>query len=105
MYARLGFGVAAHSDPDVLLVDEVLAVGDTEFQLKAIDAMRGLVKQGKTVVLVSHDIGNVRGLCQQVLWLEKGQIRALGPTDEIVAQYLDDVNARAATEKFARDRT
>jgi lipopolysaccharide transport system ATP-binding protein len=105
MYARLGFGVAAHSDPDVLLVDEVLAVGDTAFQRKAIDSMRGLVQQGKTVILVSHDLGNVRGLCQQVLWLEKGQIRALGPTEEIVAQYLDDVNSRAATDQAARDRT
>jgi ABC-2 type transport system ATP-binding protein len=105
MYARLGFGVAAHSDPDVLLVDEVLAVGDTAFQRKAIDSMRGLVQSGKTVVLVSHDLGNVRGLCKQVLWLEKGEIRALGPTEEIVAQYLDDVNSRAASEQSARDRT
>jgi ABC-type polysaccharide/polyol phosphate transport system ATPase subunit len=105
MYAKLGFGVAAHSDPDVLLVDEVLAVGDTAFQRKAIDSMRGLVQQGKTVVLVSHDLGNVRGLCKQVLWLEKGEIRALGPTEEIVAQYLDDVNARASVEQSARDRT
>ncbi len=105
MYARLGFGVAAHSDPDVLLVDEVLAVGDTAFQRKAIDAMRGLVQSGKTVMLVSHDLGNVRGLCQKVLWLEKGEIRALGPTEEVVAAYLDDVNQRAATDQNARDRT
>jgi ABC-type polysaccharide/polyol phosphate transport system ATPase subunit len=105
MYARLGFGVAAFSDPDVLLVDEVLAVGDTAFQRKAIDAMRGLVSSGKTVVLVSHDLGNVRGLCKQVLWLEKGGVRALGPTDEVVASYLDDVNQRAAAEQGARDRT
>ena len=105
MYAKLGFGVAAHSDPDVLLVDEVLAVGDTAFQRKAIDSMRGLVQSGKTVILVSHDLGNVRGLCKQVLWLDKGQVRALGPTEEIVAQYLDDVNSRAAAEQSARDRT
>ena len=105
MYARLGFGVAAHSDPDVLLVDEVLAVGDTAFQRKAIDAMRGLVQSGKTVVLVSHDLGNVRGLCEKVLWLDKGEVRALGPTDEIVAQYLDAVNQKAASEQGARDRT
>jgi len=105
MYARLGFGVAAFSDPDVLLVDEVLAVGDTNFQRKAIDAMRGLVRSGKTVVLVSHDLGNVRGLCEQVLWLEKGEIRAMGPTDEVVASYLDEVNRRAAAEQSASDRT
>jgi lipopolysaccharide transport system ATP-binding protein len=105
MYARLGFGVAAHSDPDVLLVDEVLAVGDTAFQRKAIDSMRGLVQGGKTVILVSHDLGNIRGLCEQVLWLERGEIRALGPTEEIVAAYLDDVNSRAAAEQSARERT
>jgi ABC-type polysaccharide/polyol phosphate transport system ATPase subunit len=105
MYARLGFGVAAHSDPDVLLVDEVLAVGDTAFQRKAIDTMRGLVRSGKTVILVSHDLGNVRGLCGQVLWLDRGRIRALGPTEEVVAAYLDDVNRRAAAEQGARDRT
>lgn len=105
MYARLGFGVAAFSDPDVLLVDEVLAVGDTAFQRKAIDKMREFVQGGKTVILVSHDLGNVRGLCKQVLWLEKGEIRALGPTEEVVAAYLDDVNRRAAAEQGARDRT
>ncbi|MCC6176776.1 MAG: ABC transporter ATP-binding protein [Chloroflexi bacterium] len=105
MYARLGFAVAAFSDPDVLLVDEVLAVGDTAFQRKAIDKMREFVQGGKTVILVSHDLGNVRGLCKQVLWLEKGKIRALGPTEQVVADYLDDVNRRAAAEQGARDRT
>src|SRR5215210_9292745 len=68
MYARLGFGVAAHSDPDVLLVDK----------------MREFVHAGKTVILVSHDLGNVRGLCRQVLWLDKGEIRALGETEQVV---------------------
>ena len=105
MYARLGFSVAAFSDPDVLLVDEVLAVGDTAFQRRAIDKMRDFVRAGKTVVQVSHDLGNVRGLCRQVLWLEQGKIIALGPTEEVVAAYLDDVNLRAAGEQAARDRT
>ena len=105
MYARLGFSVAAFSDPDVLLVDEVLAVGDTAFQRKAVDKMREFVRDGKTVVLVSHDLGNVRGLCRRVLWLEQGQIKALGETEDVVATYLDDVNLRAAKEQAARDRT
>jgi lipopolysaccharide transport system ATP-binding protein len=105
MYARLGFSVAAFSEPDVLLVDEVLAVGDTAFQRKAIDKMREFVQERRTVVLVSHDLGNVRGLCRQVLWLERGQIKALGPTQDVVAAYLDDVNLRAAREQAARDRT
>jgi lipopolysaccharide transport system ATP-binding protein len=105
MYARLGFSVAAFSDPDVLLIDEVLAVGDTAFQRRAIDKMREFVRAGKTVVLVSHDLGNVRGLCRQVLWLDKGKIRAVGPTEQVVGQYLDDVNRRSAEEQVARDRT
>ncbi len=105
MYARLGFSVAAFSEPDVLLVDEVLAVGDTAFQRRAVDKMREFVRAGKTVVLVSHDLGNVRGLCRRVLWLEQGRIKAFGDTDDIVAAYLDDVNLRAANEQTARDRT
>jgi lipopolysaccharide transport system ATP-binding protein len=105
MYARLGFSVAAFSDPDVLLVDEVLAVGDTAFQRKAVDKMREFVHGGKTVLLVSHDLGNVRGLCRKVLWLERGEIKALGETEEVVAAYLDDINLRAAAEQAARDRT
>jgi lipopolysaccharide transport system ATP-binding protein len=105
MYARLGFSVAAFSDPDVLLVDEVLAVGDTAFQRKAVDKMREFVQGGKTVLLVSHDLGNVRGLCRKVLWLERGEIKALGETEEVVAAYLDDINLRAAAEQAARDRT
>jgi lipopolysaccharide transport system ATP-binding protein len=67
--------------------------------------MREFVREGKTVVLVSHDLANVRGLCRQVLWLEQGRIRALGETEAVVAQYLDDVNLRAAAEQSARDRT
>jgi ABC-type multidrug transport system ATPase subunit len=105
MYARLGFSVAAFSNPDVLLVDEVLAVGDTAFQRRAIDKMREFVTGGRTVVLVSHDLANVRGLCQQVLWLDKGQIKAQGETEEVIAKYLDHVNEQASAEVRARDRT
>ncbi|MFN0071856.1 MAG: ABC transporter ATP-binding protein [Chloroflexota bacterium] len=105
MYARLGFSVAAFSNPDVLLVDEVLAVGDTAFQRRAIDKMREFVSTGRTVVLVSHDLGNVRGLCRQVLWLDKGQVKAQGETEGVIAQYLDHVNAQSATDVKARDRT
>jgi lipopolysaccharide transport system ATP-binding protein len=105
MYARLGFSVAAFSEPDVLLVDEVLAVGDTAFQRRAIDKMREFVTTGRTVVLVSHDLANVRGLCRDVIWLDKGQIKAQGDTEEVIAQYLDHVNEHAAAEVRARDRT
>ncbi len=104
MYARLGFSVAAYSRPDVLLVDEVLAVGDAAFQRRAIDRMQAFVREGKTVLFVSHDLDNVRGLCRRVLWLEKGVVRAVGETETVVAQYLDDVNARAVEQQQARDR-
>jgi lipopolysaccharide transport system ATP-binding protein len=105
MYARLGFSVAAFSNPDVLLIDEVLAVGDASFQRRAVDRMHDFVREGKTVLFVSHDLGKVRGLCRQVLWLDKGTIRAFGDTEHVVAAYLDDVNTHATEQQRARDRT
>ena len=105
MYARLGFSVAAFSRPDVLLVDEVLAVGDTAFQRRAIDKMQEFVRDGRTVVLVSHDMGNVRGLCRKALWLDRGRVQATGETEAVVAAYVDAVNAQSASESAARDRT
>jgi ABC-type polysaccharide/polyol phosphate transport system ATPase subunit len=105
MYARLGFSVAAYSAPDVLLVDEVLAVGDSAFQRRAIDKMQEFVRDGRTVVLVSHDMGNVRGLCRRALWLERGRIQGFGPTESVVARYVDAINAQSASESSPRDRT
>ena len=105
MYARLGFSVAAFSRPDVLLVDEVLAVGDTAFQRRAIEKMQGFVGDGRTVVLVSHDMGNIRGLCRQALWLDGGRVQAQGETEAVVSAYVDAVHAQSATETAARDRT
>jgi ABC-2 type transport system ATP-binding protein len=104
-YARLGFSVAAFSRPDVLLVDEVLAVGDSAFQRRAIDKMQEFVRQGRTVVFVSHDMGNVRGLCQQAVWLDQGEVRAFGETSDVVAQYVDAINTQSASVAAARDRT
>jgi lipopolysaccharide transport system ATP-binding protein len=105
MYARLGFSVAAFSRPDVLLVDEVLAVGDSAFQRRAIDKMQEFVRDGRTVVLVSHDMGNVRGLCRQALWLDRGQVKAQGETETVVSSYVDAVNAQSMNEASSRDRT
>jgi ABC-type polysaccharide/polyol phosphate transport system ATPase subunit len=87
MVARLGFAVATSWHPDVLLVDELLVVGDQSFQQKCrarIDAFRAA---GTTVVLVSHNMSEARALCQQALWLEHGVVRAAGPVDEITAAY------------------
>lgn len=90
MYARLGFAVAVHVAPDVLLVDEVLAVGDTAFQFKCFRKIREFVDSGKTVVFVSHNLDAVQGLCQRVLWLDHGQLRLDGAPAEVISAYLQN---------------
>jgi ABC-2 type transport system ATP-binding protein/lipopolysaccharide transport system ATP-binding protein len=92
MYLRLAFAVAAHVDADVLLVDEVLAVGDAEFQRRCLGAMEQMGRSGRTVVFVSHNLDAVVRLCSTALWLDAGRIRAVGPTSRVVDEYL-----RAAT--------
>ncbi len=87
MTARLAFSVAISINPDVLLLDEVLAVGDEAFQLKCFDYISGLRRAGKTIVFVSHSLSSVRRLCSRVLWLEKGVVRAYGDTDAVVSLY------------------
>lgn len=88
MYARLAFSVAAHVDPDVLLVDEVLSVGDALFQDKSINKMKEFKQQGKTMLFVSHNMVAVQSLCSRVIWLEHGKIRVMGDPEEVVSQYL-----------------
>jgi ABC-type polysaccharide/polyol phosphate transport system ATPase subunit len=95
LYARLGFSVAIHSDPDIVLVDEVLAVGDASFRRRAIDSLRRLIAGGKTVVFISHDIWNVRRLCSRTIWMDDGRVRADGPAGEIADRYTEEVNLRA----------
>jgi lipopolysaccharide transport system ATP-binding protein len=87
MYVRLGFAVAAHLDPDILLVDEVLAVGDLAFQRKCLGQMDSAARSGRTVMFVSHQMTAIRRLCTSVIWLDGGRIRAQGPTGEVVARY------------------
>jgi lipopolysaccharide transport system ATP-binding protein len=87
MYVRLGFAVAVHSDPEVLLVDEVLAVGDLEFQKKCLGKMQEVSKSGRTIVFVSHQMNQIRRLCQRVLWLEAGLIHKAGPSGLILGEY------------------
>ena len=79
MYVRLGFSIAAHLEPDILLLDEVLAVGDAAFQVKCLDRVNELHRQGRTIVFISHDLGAVERLCGRVLLLERGQVVADGP--------------------------
>ncbi len=87
MYVRLGFAIAVHVDPDVLLVDEVLSVGDAAFQERSLARMRGFVERGKTVVLVSHDLGAVRALCRRTVVLDHGRLVFDGPTDDAIEAY------------------
>jgi len=84
MYVRLGFAVAVHVDPDILLVDEVLSVGDAAFQEKSLARMRGFNQRGKTVVMVSHDLNAVQALCERTVVLDHGEIVFDGPTEEAV---------------------
>jgi ABC-type polysaccharide/polyol phosphate transport system ATPase subunit len=95
LYARLGFSVAIHSRPDIVLVDEVLSVGDAAFRRRALEALRGLIGDGKTVLFISHDMWNVRRLCSQILWMEEGQLRAFGDAASIAERYMNEVNLHA----------
>ena len=87
MYVRLAFAVAAHLEPEILLVDEVLAVGDINFQKKCLGKMGDVAKAGRTVVLVSHQLNQIRRLCERVVWVDAGQIRKDGKTHEVVSAY------------------
>lgn len=88
MYARLGFSVAAHVDPDVLIVDEVLSVGDSLFQQKCIERMQEVIRGGATVLFVSHNLKAVAEFCQRTLLLQRGRTAAIGPTQDVIATYL-----------------
>jgi lipopolysaccharide transport system ATP-binding protein len=90
MLARLGFSVAVHTDPDLLLVDEVLAVGDHSFQAKCIARIEQLRNDGTTILFVSHDPELVRRLCRRALWLKGGAMVADGPSSEVLARYASD---------------
>ena len=87
MQMRLAFAVAAHLEPEILFVDEVLAVGDLEFQKKCLGKMQEVSKSGRTIVFVSHQMNQIRRLCERVLWIDGGEIRRQGPTAEVSAAY------------------
>jgi len=90
MYARLGFSVAAHVDPDVLLVDEVLSVGDNLFQKQCMDRMHAVTKAGTTVVFISHNLKAVTELCHRAMFLEHGKVVTIDSTSSVVGRYLSD---------------
>ena len=96
MYVRLGFAVAVHMKPDVLLIDEVLSVGDEEFQRKCFDHLYKLRRSGRTIVVVSHGLGQLEGLCDEVAWLEHGEMQEHGSPVDTIGSYLKRVNADEA---------
>ena len=99
MYVRLGFSIAINVEPDVLLIDEVLAVGDEEFQRRCDSKFAELKRDGRTIVLVSHALDSVRNLCDEVAWLEGGQLKAVGTPGNIVDDYVGDVHAQQRREE------
>jgi lipopolysaccharide transport system ATP-binding protein len=98
MYARLGFAVAAHVEPDVLIVDEVLSVGDFVFQKKSIEKMRQVMASGTTVVFVSHNLRAVADLCQRGMLLDHGTVSAIGPATEVIKTYMERGTEGAAAD-------
>ena len=96
MYMRLAFAVAAHLEPDILIVDEVLAVGDAAFQRRCIGKMEESAQEGRTVLFVSHNMQAVKTLCQRAVYLEGGRIKLIDDAQTVVQTYLDDVSALAA---------
>lgn len=94
MYVRLAFSVAAHLEPDILIVDEVLAVGDAAFQRKCLGKMRHVASSGRTVLFVSHNMGAIRRLTTRCMWIEHGRVREVGPPQEVTEAYLRSIEER-----------
>jgi len=106
MYVRLGFSVAINVDPEILLIDEVLAVGDEEFQRKCMDKFHEFKEDGRTIVVVSHAMGTMRTLCDQVAWLSHGELQRIGGPNDVVDGYVEDAqtSARAQDDEQAYSR-
>ena len=94
MYMRLAFAIAIHLDPDILLVDEVLAVGDQAFQLRCLDKINEMKRRGVTIVLVTHALDQVRELCDRAIWLKEGQVQDIGPVERVLGEYREEVLAQ-----------
>jgi ABC-type polysaccharide/polyol phosphate transport system ATPase subunit len=88
MYMRLGFSVAVHVDPDILIVDEILAVGDQSFQTKCLERIHEMKQNGVTILMVSHNLDSVRTMCSHLIWMDHGHIKAVGPSAQVAADYL-----------------
>jgi lipopolysaccharide transport system ATP-binding protein len=93
MFVRLAFAIAIHVDPDILLIDEALAVGDIAFQVKCVSHLRSMQRAGKTLLFVSHDVDTVRALCSRCIYLDCGSVRDAGPTPVVIDRFLRDLHA------------
>lgn len=102
MQVRLGFAIATSIDPDILLIDEVLAVGDESFQHKCLDRIDEFRARDKTIIFVSHDLGTVNELCDRAVWLEQGQIRDMGLTRRVIDEYLTSVGEKESQQLAAQ---
>lgn len=100
MFVRLAFAVAINVDPEILIVDEALAVGDTRFQLKCMDKFKEFQKKGKTILFVSHDISAIKRFCQRTIWLNQGQKIMEGETDFVTDQYTDFLKSEVSIDEF-----
>jgi lipopolysaccharide transport system ATP-binding protein len=105
MYVRLAFAVAAHLEPEIMIVDEVLAVGDAEFQKKCLGKMQSVsAGEGKTILFVSHNMAFVKNLCKDCIYLQRGTVHATGSADEMVASYLNDQSEDSRVRRTGGDR-
>lgn len=100
MFVRLAFAVAINVDPDILIVDEALAVGDARFQLKCMDKFMEFVQKGKTILFVTHDVNSVKRFCNRAIWLNQGKMIMEGNTDEVTDRYLDFLKSDMPIEQF-----
>jgi lipopolysaccharide transport system ATP-binding protein len=103
MYVRLAFAVAAHLEPEILVLDEVLAVGDTAFQQKCLGKMRDVSSHGRTVLLVSHSMATVSQLCKKTIWINEGRIENFSPSDEVIQSYLN--SQKPVEAEYARNES
>jgi hypothetical protein len=98
MYVRLGFAVAVHTEPNILLVDEVLAVGDSAFRARCYKALSGMLEAGASIILVSHDLTAIQFLCDRCIWMDGGRVKAIADTSTIVADYLQYTHEKLLQE-------